>query len=81
MEFSFLHKPSPKRFEYHPRYYKPEMDPDESGHIPDQSEQFARRLHRSWEQKRTRKEKKQFSKMTLIWFMIIIGVLLFFILR
>lgn len=82
MDFTFLHRPQPKKFEYKPRFYKPEAEPDETGRTPDQTEQFARRLHREWESKRTtRKEKKGFSKMTIFWLVVIIGVLLYFLLK
>ena len=77
MEFTFLHKPKPKKFEYKPRFYKPDAEPDESGRVPDETEQFARRLHREWGAKRTRQEKKGFSKLTLFWFVLIIGLLVY----
>lgn len=81
MEFTFLHKPKPKKFEYKPRYYNPDAEPDENGRKPDETEQFARRLHREWGAKRTRQEKKGFSKLTIVWILIILGLLVYFILR
>lgn len=81
MEFSFLHRPQPKKFEYKPRYYNPDTEPDESGMTPDETERFARRLHREWESKRTRQEKKGFSKLTIVWILIILGFLIWFIFR
>ena len=81
MEFTFLHKPKPKKFEYKPRFYKPEAEPDKDGRVPDETEQFARRLHREWSSKRTRQEKKGFSKLTLFWLVLILGLLVYFIVR
>ena len=76
-----MHHPKPKKFEYKPRYYKPDAEPDESGRVLDETEQFARRLHREWDSKRMSREKKGFSKMTIIWILIILGLLLYFLLR
>ena len=81
MDFTFLHHPKPKKFEYKPRFYKPDAEPDESGRVPDETEQFARRLHREWDAKRMSREKKGFSKLTIVWILIILGLLLYFILR
>lgn len=81
MDFTFLHHPKPKRFEYKPRYYKPDAEPDENGRTPDETEQFARRLHREWDSKRMSREKKGFSKLTIVWILIILGLLLYFLLR
>ena len=81
MDFTFLHHPKPKKFEYKPRFYKQDAEPDESGRVPDETEQFARRLHREWESKRMSREKKGFSKLTIVWILIILGLLLYFILR
>lgn len=81
MDFTFLHHPRPKQFEYKPRYYKPEAEPDSNGRVPDKTEQFARRLHREWDSKRMSREKKGFSKLTIVWILIILGLLLYFLLR
>lgn len=81
MDFTFLHHPRPKQFEYKPRYYKREAEPDSNGRVPDETEQFARRLHREWDSKRMSREKKGFSKLTIVWILIILGLLLYFLLK
>ena len=81
MDFTFLHHPKPKQFEYKPRFYKPDSEPDENGRVPDETEQFARRLHREWDSKRMSREKKGFSKLTIVWILIILGLLLYFLLK
>lgn len=80
--FSFLHRPEPKRFTYKPRYYDPDKEKDaETGHVPDETELFARRLHRSWESKRTARNesKRKSSSRAILWSVVILALLLYVI--
>lgn len=82
MDYTFLHRPKPKKFDYQPRFYNEEEDRDKmQGHVPDETEKFARRLHNSWEGKRYRKQKNGMSPVVLIGMVFILVLLLYFILH
>lgn len=80
MDFTFLHHPKPKQFEYQPRYYNAEKDKDkERGYEPDETEKFARKLHSNWQSKRTQQHKSALSPTTILIMVVVLAFLLFFI--
>lgn len=81
MNYTFFNRPKPKQFEYKPRFYDPENDTEAPKEKLSETEEFAKRLHRSWNSKRTQKEKKGFSSSAMIWIVAILAILVYFILR
>jgi len=86
MDFQFLHRPEPRKFNYKPQFYnedennedgKPEIRKELS-----EQEAFARRLHNNWERRRSRKEDtRKASLRTIIWMAFIVFMLLFFVFK
>jgi len=79
MNFTFFHRPRPRQFEYKPRFYNPEKDPDDSGEGLDQKEQFARRLHREWDSSRTTTTRRRTNPTSIIWLVLGIVLIIYFI--
>ena len=54
MNFQFFSTPKPKKFNYKPRFQKPENE-EETQTIRKRNDEFAVRLHESWEKRRKKK--------------------------
>lgn len=83
MDFQFLHRPEPKKFNYKPQFYNEDENnedgrPETRRELSEQ-EAFARRLHNNWERRRSRKDNKKTSFRTIIWMAFIVFILLFLV--
>ncbi len=80
MNFTFFHRPEPRKFKYKPRFYTPEEEarPTDGSYDPNR---FAEKLHRSWNRRRpSTGGTKAANARTLVWIIflaILLGYLLF----
>lgn len=82
MEYTFLHRPKPKKFEYQPRFYDAEKEKEkERGYKADETEKFARRLHQHWDSKRYKKHKNGLSPVVIFGMVFVIVLLLYIIFK
>ncbi|MCQ2285243.1 MAG: hypothetical protein MJZ76_00010 [Bacteroidales bacterium] len=86
MNYQFLHRPEPKKFNYKPQYFN-EDDLDASEETRQnrrqlsEQEEFARRLHNNWDRRRQRKREDKSSFRTIIWMAFIVFILLFVVFK
>ncbi|MEG1555378.1 MAG: hypothetical protein RR356_01470 [Bacteroidales bacterium] len=75
MKFNFTERPERRKFNYKPRFYKPEGNTSKLSETHD-TEEFAQRLHENWESRRKRRtERSKFPLKTVIWLAFIVIVL------
>lgn len=80
MDYTFLHRPKPKKFEYRPRFYDAEKEKQSGHHYEvDETERFARKLHSSWDRKRSRKQSRGLSPRVVILMVVVSCLLLYYI--
>lgn len=82
MEFQFLNREKPKKFNYKPQFYNEDEADDErsvrEGKRPlTEQEEFARKLHNSWNSRRQRKIESHSTIRSVVWMAFIVFVLLF----
>jgi len=74
MNFTFLHRPEARKYNYKPQFYVPEeaKTTNEKNFKPDM---FGEKLRNSWERKRHRKGNSASSRRIIIWMVFIILIL------
>lgn len=76
MNFTFFHRPETKKFNYKPQFYTPEEEkPKRASDF--NSEEFAQRLHKSWNQKRQNKKQGISNFKSIVWIFFILFILLY----
>jgi hypothetical protein len=81
MNFNIFQKPETRKFNYKPQFYTPEEEKRPAAKEGEyNSEEFAARLHRSWNSRRQRKEKMQFPLklvIVMLFFAFMVGYIYF----
>lgn len=77
MNFQFFSTPKSKKFNYKPRFQKPENEEETQNDKEKRNDEFAVRLHESWEKRRKKKEPHSFPLKLVIWGVLIIIALLY----
>ena len=74
MNFTFLHRPDVRKFNYKPQFYVPEekKPTNEKNFNPDM---FGEKLRSSWDRRRHKKDDSSSSRRTIIWMVFIILLL------
>jgi hypothetical protein len=76
MNFTFYHRPETRKFRYIPQFYVPDEEKIPKGKNYN-SDEFAERLHRSWNSKRQNKKKNTGNVKTIVWIVFILFLLLY----
>jgi len=74
MNFTFLHRPDVRKFNYKPQFYVPEEEKTTHSETFDPNK-FEERLRRNWDRKRHSKKNNTNSGRSIIWMVFIIAVL------
>jgi len=74
MNFTFLHRPEARRYNYKPQFYVPEESKPTNEKNFD-SNMFGEKLRNSWERKRHRRNDSSSSRRIIIWMVFIVLIL------
>ena len=80
MNFTFFHRPETRKFNYKPQFYVPDEEKPKrpsSNSSEFNSDEFAERLHRSWNQRRHNKKQGISNFKSIVWIVFILFLLIF----